>query len=190
MDQNLDNIKTVTLWPTRIYVTNYAEDVTNIVNEIYKLSKYPNNIKKSNFGGWQSDTDLYKHAAFNSLCQHISTLCFDLFGKNITTIHQMWASVNKKHHYNAIHNHGSVYHISGVFYVFAPPNSGGITFRDPRPLATASIHRPMFDNSECETFTPYNGLLLLFPSYLDHFVEPNNSDSDRISISFDLTLKD
>ncbi len=29
---------------------------------------------------------------------------------------------------------------------------------------------------------------MLFPSYLKHFVLPNKNDSDRISMSFDLTL--
>ena len=30
--------------------------------------------------------------------------------------------------------------------------------------------------------------LLMFPSYLDHYVEPSKSDEDRIMISFDLDI--
>ena len=35
---------------------------------------------------------------------------------------------------------------------------------------------------------PIEGLLIIFPSYLDHFVEPSNADEDRISISFDVVV--
>jgi len=36
--------------------------------------------------------------------------------------------------------------------------------------------------------TPREGDLMLWPAYLDHFVEPSNSDEERISISFDITV--
>lgn len=190
MVQDSDNIKSISLWPTTVYMADYLKDTSTMLDEVYKLSIIPNNIKKSNYGGWQSDVDLYSIDAFKPLCQHISTICFKLFGKDVTTIHQMWACINKKHNYNAIHNHGAQYNISGVFYLKVPAKSGDITFRDPRPSATNSANRLLFDNGECETFKPYEGLILLFPSFLDHFVAPSNSDQDRISISFDLTLKD
>lgn len=190
MDQDSDKIKAVSLWPTTIYMSEYPAVDDSMLVEINRLSNIPNNIKKSNYGGWQSDVDLYCNEAFKPLCQHISTVCFKLFGKDCTTIHQMWACINKKHNYNAIHNHGAQYHVSGVYYLQVPENSGDIIFRDPRPSATNASDRSIFDKGECEAFRPYNGLLLLFPSFLDHYVTPSDSDSDRIAISFDLTLRD
>jgi hypothetical protein len=45
------------------------------------------------------------------------------------------------------------------------------------------------DDGDSEYFTPSEGQIILFPSYLEHFVLPNRSAGDRISMSFDLTLE-
>ena len=45
-----------------------------------------------------------------------------------------------------------------------------------------------FDKGEFRKVKPIEGLLILFPSYLEHFVEPSNADEDRISISFDVMV--
>ena len=37
-------------------------------------------------------------------------------------------------------------------------------------------------------FTPIEGRILLFPSSLEHEVEENKSDEDRISYSFNIKL--
>jgi uncharacterized protein (TIGR02466 family) len=190
MDQDFAKVNIVSLWPTSILMTEYHENLPDLISEIYRLSNETNNIKKSNYGGWQSNVDLYSNDKFKPLCQYIAKICFEQFGKDSTTIHQMWVGINKKYHHNVIHNHGSQYHVSGVYYVSVPLESGDIVFRDPRPAATSSSARELFDKGECERFRPYSGLILLFPSYLDHFVLPSESAEDRICISFDLTLKD
>jgi hypothetical protein len=40
--------------------------------------------------------------------------------------------------------------------------------------------------SEQNMLLPSEGTLLIFPSFLQHFVNPNASDSDRISAAFNL----
>ena len=37
-------------------------------------------------------------------------------------------------------------------------------------------------------YEPSEGSLLLFPTFFEHQVEPNNSNEDRISVSFNLSL--
>jgi len=190
MDQDFDNIKisVVDLWPTTIYNLNFNADFESIKTEIYKLSEIPNTIKKSNYGGWQSDVDLYNNPVFAPLCQHIARACYMLFQSESISFNQMWACINKKHDQNLIHSHGERCHFSGVFYVEVPENSGDIVFRDPRPSATNAATRGLLSYGDCEHFTPHNGQLLIFPSWLDHFVLPNESDNDRIAVSFDIVL--
>ena len=98
----------------------------------------------------------------------------------------MWANINKRNHWNIIHQHGQ-YTLSGTYYVKVPEDSGRIVFRDPRPGA---IGNPFlinaFDKGEFKNLNIMEGLLAIWPSYLDHFVEPSNSDEERISISFDI----
>ena len=47
---------------------------------------------------------------------------------------------------------------------------------------TVEEHNHM--NSSFFKTPPQEKKLIIFPSYASHYVEPNNSDSDRISLSF------
>ena len=46
-----------------------------------------------------------------------------------------------------------------------------------------------FDGNEIYHKNIHEGLLMIWPSYVDHFVEPNQTNNERISISFDITAK-
>ena len=101
-------------------------------------------------------------------------------------IRQLWTNVNKKGNWNVIHQHGQ-YTLSGTYYVKVPKNSGAIVFRDPRPGAIGNNFLvSKFQKGELHKLNLLEGLLAVWPSYLDHFVEPNESDEERISISFDI----
>jgi uncharacterized protein (TIGR02466 family) len=82
--------------------------------------------------------------------------------------------------------------ISGIFYLQTPPGSSAIRFMPNQPF------RDFFDyffhvkdpNNwyACSHFDyqPYPGLLLMWPAWLYHEVQPNNSVEPRISIVFNL----
>ena len=64
---------------------------------------------------------------------------------------------------------------------------GGISFDDPRPhwtMMAPPLKRsgPRLSNTIQLTVRP--GTLLVFPSWLVHFVEPNKSKGMRVSVSF------
>lgn len=186
MGQSFVNIKPVHLWPTTVYISEIQSlDTEKLITEIYKLQSISPVIKKSNYGGWQSEVDLFANPVFANLVDEISTTMFWLFNKNIQ-IKQMWACVNKHKDFNLVHTHGNEYHLSGVFYLKVPAQSGNICFRDPRPAAINSTTNRIFNQGDSENFVPYERQLILFPSFLEHFVMPNESQEDRISVSFDL----
>jgi uncharacterized protein (TIGR02466 family) len=189
MNQDLEDIKFSLLWPTVVMQSSYVEHLQETKREIYRLITLPNDIKKSNYGGWQSDVRLQENPVFKPLCDHIGGLCARIFKVKDAKIHQMWACLNKKHDQNLIHSHTNNYNLSGVYYVSVPPDSGEIVFRDPRPGANQAPYRLFKDDGDSEYFMPSAGTIILFPSYLEHFVLPNRSDRDRISVSFDLTLE-
>ena len=102
----------------------------------------------------------------------------------------MWAIVNKGGAANARHHHGNS-DISAAYYVRAPINSGDIVFYDPRPAPVFShpkANNPNSLNAMVNSINPVEGLLVLFPSYLDHSVNANMSDEERIVISFNINL--
>lgn len=189
-------------WPTSIMFTDHPNPT--LVNDeleknIYDWMKQDDGIKKSNRGGWHSDVDMHKRKEFTEIRDWITDqvsrvekeLC--LVEDSQMIMDNMWANVNRKGDYNQLHTHPKA-HISGVYYVRTPsPEQSKIWFYDPRH---AYKHHPLNHDSkkiieERHTnlwaevhFTPQEGRLILFPAYLEHSVDPNMSDNDRISLSF------
>lgn len=112
-----------------------------------------------------------------------------------------WANVNRFGDYHDLHNHPHAY-LSGTYYVEVPPESaseplpgrgdrrpGAISFYDPRPQAnmTAIAGDPQIEAEY--TLRPEAGMILLWPAFLHHFVHPNLAKAERVSISFNLSLK-
>jgi uncharacterized protein (TIGR02466 family) len=189
MDQESGDVRISALWPTIVMQATFTRDMEAMKAEVYRLNSVSGGVKKSNYGGWQSDIDLHENGAFGPLCDHVGNVCAKVFKVKGAKFHQMWACINKKHDQNLIHSHTNNYNLSGVYYLGVPADSGEIVFRDPRPGANQAPYRLFKDDGDSEFFTPSEGLIILFPSYLEHFVLPNRSDDDRISMSFNLTLE-
>jgi uncharacterized protein (TIGR02466 family) len=112
--------------------------------------------------------------------------------KRITpVITECWAVVNGKYGSNQYHQHPHAI-ISGVYYVQTQEKSGALIFRDPRPVA-AMMAPPITQRSAWTELTrayqPQAGRMLLFPSWLEHGVGTNESDEDRIAISFNISFR-
>ena len=160
----------------------------DILNEDLKgITKFCNKIKnnfpsvmKSNNGGYQSPSLL--HPTLNE-----SKPMWNLFAtitKKVANLHRenelslplrlsnFWININKKTHFDVPHNHPCCI-FSGVFYIKTPYNSGNFAF-----------YRNIHVYKSTELIKPEENMLILFPSHFDHYVEPNNSNQDRISISF------
>jgi len=183
------------LWPTPYWHTmiwdfmrgerhiSFNEDFEGWIKGKMEKEK---SVTKSNRGGWQSD--LYKpEGEFKPLVKEITEFCKNInLGIKEVFIPQLWVNINKKGDWNIIHQHGA-YHLSGTYYVKVPKDSGRIVFRDPRPGAIGNIFtNNRFDKGEFKNLNIMEGLLMIWPSYLDHFVEPSQTDEERISISFDI----
>ena len=74
-------------------------------------------------------------------------------------------------------------------YIKTPENCGHICFAHPSSSIAWSWGPPMIEkynalNTNSVSMNPEKNLLLVFPSWLDHSVDPNQSDDIRISLSF------
>ena len=112
---------------------------------------------------------------------------------------QGWFNINRLGDYHDPHNHPYAY-LSGTYYVRVPESRategnrgdvrpGCITFYDPRGSVNMTAIK---DDPQVEpefTVSPKPGMILLWPSFLMHYVHPNLSDDPRISISFNLMVK-
>jgi uncharacterized protein (TIGR02466 family) len=183
------NVDKEQLWATPYFYSiekiNFEVD---IVKWILEKSKKELSVFKSNVGGWQSNIQNNK-TELSPLISYINSFCKNInLGIQQIDIPEIWINVNKKNDWNTIHQHGG-YTFSGVYYVKTPKDCGRLAFRDPRPGAISnSFLVDRYDNGELRYVNIKEGLFLLFPSYLEHFVEPNNSKEERISMSFNLNV--
>jgi hypothetical protein len=86
------------------------------------------------------------------------------------------------------HNHSGA-HLSAVFYLIAEEKNfgGDIVFSDPRHNANRGYDREIRQSFNNVSITPQSGDILVFPSYLYHFVNPYFS-SLRVAVPVDLFL--
>ena len=175
------------IFPIKLVIERVSDtfDIDNLKNIIQKYRQEHPGVQKSNMGGWQS-----KLFPPGELVPDIVRPAVETY-KRGTTLEELgldleiaayWFNVNPPGAYNSSHIHpGSI--LSGVFWVSCPENCGRFIMRHPNEMVNFYLGA---DNS---LINPQEGLLVLFPSYLEHFVEPNRGSEDRISISFNLNLK-
>ena len=103
----------------------------------------------------------------------------------------MWSNILKPQETHAPHTHSNNF-VSGVYYLQTTNNSPAINFLDPR--GQTCVLQP-----QQKEYTKYNSTryfmpamvnrMILFPSWLQHYVPVNDSNEDRISIAFNCMLK-
>ena len=182
---------------------NHGKNLDNLLKEIYEWREADEeDVVRSNNGGWHSPTDIFKKTTpgLVHVCQTMIK-CFASATKEVAPnfkpeAHSMkgegWVNVNPQYGFNVPHDHPG-YTWSGVYYVSLPEKedkksrSGCIELLDPRMNTAAmatDISRDSLYFSPKRTLFPKPGMILVFPSYLRHWVYPNDEEFDRISMAF------
>ena len=190
------------LFPTPVWtlqVDNYKILNEGMYNYIKKAQiEDQKGITKSNIKGWHSknfnlkDTEPKKF--ISAILPSIEKVMIDMNWdrvKQSVKINNMWSIINIGGAANLRHQHGNST-ISGAYYVRAPKESGDIVFYDPRPAPVYSYPNadaPNSLNAQVNSISPKEGALVLFPSFLDHSVNENLSNEERIVISFNIKIQ-
>ena len=177
---------------------DFNRDLSKYIYDLYNKDK--DGIERSNRGGWHSEN--FKLGQPNSIqqkfAQEVQKYILNTFqhmgwkikDKNIR-LKEMWAIINKKNNFNVIHTHPNCY-LSAAYYVKAPKNCGSFFIENPniaRRYFRPEIANRNELNGEVAGIEIDEGDLLLFPGYLPHKVGKNESDDDRIVISFNVDIK-
>ncbi len=142
---------------------------------------------------WQSHQQIHKREEFFDLVARIlatakTVLQFLKINYDAIEITGCWANINSTGASHAIHSHPNNF-LSGVYYVQTQVGADTVNFHDPRSQ-TGIIRPPVTEltaqNTDQVVVNVNQGTLLMFPAYLQHSVSPNESDTFRISISFNL----
>jgi uncharacterized protein (TIGR02466 family) len=139
--------------------------------------------------GWNSaDMTILDRPAFAALNQAIRAACASALSEmgqeKAAFSLQSWINMHDRGGFNFLHMHeGSL--LSGSFYLSVPRGSGQFVFRDPRPGVILGSVKGGVPNGHADIhLTPSDGLLVLFPCWMEHYVEPHESDQPRITIAF------
>ena len=192
------NINIDALFVTTL-TTNVFEDIDNkklLEFCLYMYKNYPSN-NRSNRNGWQSQ-QLEYHKELDELTYNVKEVGSNIFkllkGKDewVVDIDNLWINVNTPGSYNTSHIHPRSF-LSGVYYVKVPKDSGRIHFTHPCQSFCYDWDSSYFDelnntNTPGMHYEPEEKRNYLFPSWLQHDVESNNSKEDRISISYNLKV--
>lgn len=107
-----------------------------------------------------------------------------------------WFNIMKAGNSINVHSHSPGPVWSGVYYVTAPKGSGKICFTQNRTHIKESrktkegkkthYYKYIGHNFQEVPYTPEPGMMLIYPSWLDHRVSMHSVPAERIAVSFNL----
>ena len=158
--------------------------------------------KQKWLGGWQSTRPFLNDPIMLPLINIIKdrligiSRMYGLSDQAHPTLKNGWININNPGNYslhnNPPHIHAN-YFFSVVFYVKAEPKSGDLVLIAPSNTIEHTVpfsaidHRTVY-NSPRWHIAPEPGNLVMFPSWVMHYVEGNVTQNDRISIAFNTVL--
>ena len=184
-------------FPTIVYAKDVNLNNRLFENAVIEWSQKDQGIKRTNLKGWHSETDMHKIPVFKPLVDELFKMQHEIYKEEWLdkepTMGNMWANINPPGAMNRPHIHPNS-HFSGVYYIKAPKNSGQIVFNDPRTLSHMLMPTRIEKTPPSHLWRevrvdPLEGRILMFPSWLWHCVEPNESSDIRISVSFNFLQK-
>ncbi|MBL6747267.1 MAG: hypothetical protein ISP88_15300 [Pseudomonadales bacterium] len=186
------------LFPTVVWSTLFDDRESfnaTLLEQIYRLrDQDPAGVENTNVRGWQSPNNVQNLPEFEPLNLRILQVCQRIaesqhFHPDLVLQHEAWININPPGASNKIHFHANC-HFSGIYYIsLKPPECGSIFFRDPRVasrMLTYPTTQPTEFTSDEVRMDPEAGRMYVFPGWLEHGVEENRSDQDRVSIAFNV----
>jgi uncharacterized protein (TIGR02466 family) len=186
-------------FPTPIYIADIKHSTLNqeLERDIITWSNKDKGITRTNIQGWHSTTDMHEKPEYQKLvsmlydCQ--KTVYEQEHYESEPFLGNMWANINPPGGSNRAHQHpNSLW--SGVYWIKTPKNCGHLKIDDPR--SAAAMVRPKQKEGQLPSrlyrethYEPIAGRCIMFPSWLMHCVDPNESNDTRISVSFNFLQK-
>jgi uncharacterized protein (TIGR02466 family) len=177
---------------TRFESQSVQTEIGNIVEKL-NFAKVPQ---------WGSSNHSLSDPTFKTSLfdQFDMPLTVNLINKNVTdylnslgydktynlVIKESWLTDTRKNEYTVLHNHGA-FDISGVYYFSTNGKDGDIHFVNPTQITDTS---KFINDTQYVRYVPEVGKLILFPGWLMHFVDENETDSRRMSLSFNIQIEE
>ena len=187
-------------FPTPIYIFDIKDKSLNtqLEKDVINWMNKDKGISRTNVKGWHSTTDMHTKPEYARLVKALYEAQNKIYQEenyeSEPFLGNMWANVNPPGGYNRAHLHPNCTW-SGVYYIKTPEKCGELKLKDPRTGAEMSSPKMKKSNTLPErlwrevTYIPVAGRCIMFPAWLIHCVEPNDSNDIRISVSFNFLQK-
>ena len=181
------------IFPTNLFLIEdfYNSDTTAMkkyISDLWKERDYDDR--------WQTKSaDLHKKKEFKEFAELVISTSKDILNElkydvEDIVITDMWATVLKSAEHHPAHTHSNNF-LSGTYYLHSDQGAS-IMFQDPRPAAGVILPRikeSTIATANLLTYTSKQNRAIIFPSWLPHYVKPNKSTANRISIAWNSQLK-
>jgi uncharacterized protein (TIGR02466 family) len=186
-------------FPTPIYIADIDHPTLNqeLERDIMAWANKDKGITRTNIQGWHSTTDMHELPEYQKLVSMLYACQKTIYDQehldSESYLGNMWANINPPGGSNRAHQHpNSLW--SGVYWIKTSKNCGHLKIDDPRSSAAMVRPKqkegPMPSRLFREThYEPITGRCIMFPSWLMHCVDPNESNDTRISVSFNFLQK-
>ena len=199
----------VALFATPIFTFDDAANPEldhELTGRLVRESETAKGIARSNSGGWHSVPDLSRRPEpcyqdlMHRIVARVQTTFLELARAQDTNMDlrfrfgvQAWAMVMRHGDHTLVHDHAEA-HFSVAYYPDAGdadlemyPDSGKLSFVDPRRGGTVIPGVQLYPTQF--TVQPQAGRMVVFPGWLQHFVQPYRGGRPRICISANVRLE-
>ena len=193
-------MNTIDIFKTPLFTCN-LDSTRELIPKLEKYSlhqeKYKSGRNVSNInGGHQTpfisleDEPLYKDL-IDRLAPKIRNVVyqFNYVDNSQIEILQCWININRKGHLNMPHTHPKC-DFAGIYYIKSDEKTP-IGFKNPDVLVRE-------EKFKCKEYNSYNGPshmyypktndFIMFPAHIEHWVDPNRSDTPRIALAFNVKI--
>ena len=188
--------KDINIFNTFIYSFKLNFNLNDLYQYCIEYEKNNKSNNKSGVGSFQSKSldlnNLIVNTLANSFLEHVNFISNNNYKiKNKLYLDNFWFNINRFKDFNLEHIHPNSI-LSGVYYVKTPKNSGNLIFKNNNNSNFYLEQNDLieFNTLNCATYflPPQENCLHIFPSWLPHYVEPNLSEEERISFSFNTQI--
>ena len=185
------------IFPTFVYIHDFTgTDLVRIQSEIeLALPKIQQNQQHNGLAGKVDSTfdftntkhtndvvdfklNFFNECLHNALSDYLASLNYN---GNKPSLDGSWFNFFNKDQFYHDHNHPHV-KVAGVYFYKTNGVDGKLRFSNPNPNMFFCNFPGDGMSEQFMTYPPIQGRLMLWPSWLIHRVEPNNSDEQRISV--------
>tara|TARA_B100001094_G_scaffold295055_1_gene316099 strand:+ start:45 stop:725 length:681 start_codon:yes stop_codon:yes gene_type:complete len=177
------------------FQTEYYNDIQKELMDVYRKTEFEKLEGRPETSHSTSPSAFCNNVLKKYKCKHFLKFLnqevqsyVKTFGNDIPLeyiIDSAWLTKTMKGEHALQHSHGST-DISGVYYLKTNGKDGNIFFQDPNSCMVGNLIMDLAVNvTNCE-LPLQQGLIHMWPGYMSHGTRYNQTDDERLSLSFNI----